>query len=171
MNKSVSSWHIGIAAEAVVAAQFARCGYDVSVQYGANQPEYDLISVDGDRILKISVKGSQDGSWGLTQSLKKGCTYHEAIDKWLARHHKKTIFCLVQFSNVEINDLPRVYIASPEEIAERLRQSAGGRGETILYENHKWGNRAAGKGTTDRIPDEWRFSKERLIHMFNTYGN
>lgn len=77
--KTISSWHVGVAAEAYAAAIFARYGYDVSVQYGANQPEYDLISVSGDRVLKISVKGSQDGSWGLTQGFKKGCDYHTAI--------------------------------------------------------------------------------------------
>ena len=52
-------------------------------------------------MLKISVKGSQDGGWGLTQSYKKGCDYHEAIRKWLGSHHKKTIFCLVQFKGTE----------------------------------------------------------------------
>ena len=71
--KTISSWHVGVAAEAYTAAVFARYGYDVSVQYGANQPEYDLIAVSGDKMLKISVKGSQDGSWGLTQGYKKGC--------------------------------------------------------------------------------------------------
>ena len=89
----MNSWHVGVAAEAFAAAQFARYTYDVSVQYGANQPEYDLIAVSGDKMLKISVKGSQDGSWGLTQSFKKGRTYHEAVQEWLNRHHKKTIFC------------------------------------------------------------------------------
>ena len=29
-----------------------RCGFDVSVQYGANQPEYDLIVARGDPMLK-----------------------------------------------------------------------------------------------------------------------
>ena len=62
----LSSWHIAVAAEALTAAQFARCGFDVSVQYGANQPEYDLIVAKGDQMLKVSVKGSQDGRWGLT---------------------------------------------------------------------------------------------------------
>ena len=57
----MNSWHVGVAAEAMVAAQFARYGYDVSVQYGADQPEYDLIASRGDEILKISVKGSKDG--------------------------------------------------------------------------------------------------------------
>ena len=51
----MTSWHVGVAAEAFAAAQFARLTYDVSVQYGANQPEYDLIAVDGDRMLKNSV--------------------------------------------------------------------------------------------------------------------
>ena len=71
--KKMTSWHVGVAAEAYAAALFARFGYDVSVQYGANQPEYDLIAVSGDKMLKISVKGSQDGGWGLTQNYKKGC--------------------------------------------------------------------------------------------------
>ena len=92
--KSISSWHVGVAAEAYAAAIFARYGYDVSVQYGANQPEYDLIAVSGDQMLKISVKGSQDGSWGLTQGFKKNCDYHEAIARWLSAHHRKNIFDL-----------------------------------------------------------------------------
>ena len=53
--KKLSSWHVATAAEALAAAQFARFGFDVSVQYGANQPEYDLIVADGENILKISV--------------------------------------------------------------------------------------------------------------------
>ena len=168
--KTISSWHVGVAAEAYTAAVFARYGYDVSVQYGANQPEYDLIAVSGDKMLKISVKGSQDGRWGLTQAYKKGCDYHEAVSRWLVAHHKKTIFCLVQFQNTAPNDMPRIYLATPAEIAERLNASAGGWGETILYENHTWGPRAVGHGTTDKIPDEWSISAERLAYMFTTYG-
>jgi hypothetical protein len=57
----MSSWHVATAAEAIAAAQFARFGFDVSVQYGANQPEYDLtVSSPNGRMLKISVKGSKD---------------------------------------------------------------------------------------------------------------
>jgi hypothetical protein len=58
---NISSFHVGVAAEAFAAGLFARCGLDVSVQYGANQPEYDLVVVKEDRVLKVSVKGSQDG--------------------------------------------------------------------------------------------------------------
>lgn len=168
--EKMTSWHVGVAAEAFAAAQFARFRYDVSVQYGANQPEYDLIAVSGEKMLKISVKGSQDGGWGLTQSYKKGCDYHEAIQKWLNSHHKKTIFCLVQFKGVEDHEMPRMYLASPEEIADIMNASAGGRGETVLREYHQWGPRAAGSGTVDRIPDEWKFTAERAKYMFETYG-
>ncbi len=168
--KAISSWHVGVAAEAYAAAVFARYGYDVSVQYGANQPEYDLIAVSGDRILKISVKGSQDGGWGLTQGYKKGCDYHEATARWFAAHHKKTIFCLVQFQDTDPDEMPRIYLASPAEIADLLNASAGGRGETVLRENHTWGPRAAGSGTTDQIPSEWRISAERLEFLFDHFG-
>ena len=166
----MNSWHVGVAAEAIAAAQFARYTYDVSVQYGANQPEYDLIAVSGDKMLKISVKESQDGSWGLTQSFKKGHTYHEAVQEWLSRHHKKTIFCLVQFKNVDDSQLPRMYLASPEEIAEVLCKEAAGRGDTILYEYHEWGPTAKAYGTVDKLPESWRFTKERAEEMFEKYG-
>jgi Holliday junction resolvase-like predicted endonuclease len=157
-----TSWQVARAAEAFAAAQFARCGWDVSVQYGANQPEYDLVAVDGDTVLKVSVKGSKDGAWGLTQSYLKNADYHGAIDKWLARHGKKTVFCLVQFCNTSLLSLPRMYLATPEEIAAHLKRSAGGRGATILYEHHTWGPRAQAAGTTDKIPDAWKFTEKRL---------
>lgn len=166
----MTSWHVGVAAEAFAAAQFARLAYDVSVQYGANQPEYDLIAVSGDKMLKISVKGSQDGSWGLTQSLKKGRTYHEAAHEWLNKHHKKTIFCLVQFKNTDDFQMPRMYLASPEEIATVLCNEAGGRGDTILYENHQWSSAAAAFGTIDKLPTEWLFTEARAREMFDKYG-
>jgi hypothetical protein len=71
VKKKTTSWHVAVAAEALAAAQFARCGFDVSIQYGANQPEYDLIVARDDQMLKVSVKGSRDGSWGLTQSCSR----------------------------------------------------------------------------------------------------
>ena len=166
----MNSWHVGVAAEAMVAAQFARYGYDVSVQYGADQPEYDLIASRGDEMLKISVKGSKDGGWGLTQSFKKGRTYHEAIDEWLNKHHKKTIFCLVQFENITDNELPKMYLATPNEIAEVMRRERKGLGDTILYMDHTWGPTAQAYGTTDKIPEEWRFTRERADEIFTKYA-
>ncbi len=157
-----NSWQVATAAEAFAAAQFARCGWDVSVQYGANQSEYDFVAVDGDRVLKVSVKGSKDGGWGLTQSHIKNANYHGAVDAWLIKHSRKTIFCLVQFKDVPLDQLPRMYLATPHEIAVWLKAAAAGRGETILYEYHAWSQRAHGAGTIDKIPEHWRFTEERL---------
>lgn len=113
-------------------------------------------------MLKVSVKGSQDGNWGLTQSHLKDANYGDAIDRWLARHGARTIFCFVQFKGVNLHQLPRLYLARPNEVAARLRESAGGRGDTILYEEHLWGSRARGAGTVERIPAGWGFSVDRI---------
>lgn len=147
-----SSWHVGVAAEAIAAALFARIGLDVSVQYGANQPEYDLMVSAGEKILKVSVKGSKDGGWGLTQSFLAKADYQGAIDRWLAKHRPKTVLCLVQFHAVAIDELPRVYLATPNEVADRLRATAKGRGDTILYERKMWTARAVGACSVEEIP-------------------
>ena len=165
IQERISSWHVGVAAEAFSAALFARAGLDVSVQYGADQPEYDLVVVKGERVLKVSVKGSQDGSWGLTQSFLKNADYHGAVEKWLSRHKPRTVYCLVQFKGVGLNETPRVYLTTPAEIADRLRSTAKGRGDTILYEAHTWGPRAQAAGTVERIPEAWRFSLERIDQL------
>jgi Holliday junction resolvase-like predicted endonuclease len=166
-----TNWHVSTAVEAIAAAQFARLGFNVSVQYGANQPEYDLMVDDGDRTLKISIKGSANGGWGLTQtqlSKLRQANYHGAAAAWLQRHKPGTVICLVQFKDTKFDDLPRVYLAKPEEIAKKLREACGGRGDTILFENYTRGPRAAGAGTTERIPDEWRLSADRVTAMFAT---
>ena len=161
----MSSWHVATAAEAIAAAQFARFGYDVSVQYGANQPEYDLMIAAGARVLKISVKGSADGSWGLTQtqlSKLRNANYHGAADAWLARHKPLTAICLVQFKGVPDDAMPRTYLAWPKEITERLKAASGGRGDTILWEDYTRGPRAAGAGTIERLPENWKMTRERI---------
>jgi hypothetical protein len=169
-STTIPSRHVGVAAEAFAAGQFARCGFDVSVQYGANQPEYDLMVARGNCLLKVSVKGSQDWGWGLTQSYLEQATkrsgkkadYHGAIDIWLDRHGSRTVLCFVQFAGVAIDQLPRLYLASPKEVAQRLRETAKGRGDSILHEKQEWSIRAHGAGTVDKIPESWRFTRERV---------
>ncbi|KAF0177571.1 MAG: hypothetical protein FD161_2375 [Limisphaerales bacterium] len=162
----MNSYHVKVAAEAYAAALFAHAGCDVSVQYGANQPRYDLLSVRGDKVIKVSVKGSQDGSWGLTQKFIKNADYQRAIDDWLAEQGRRLLFCLIQFKGVALGECPRAYLAKPIEIAQRLRATARGRGETILYEHKEWTARAHGSGTIDAIPEAWRFTEERLNSFF-----
>lgn len=165
---NLTSWHIATAAEAIAAAQFARCGWDISVQYGANQPEYDLLVSKNERVIKISVKGSRDGGWGLTQNYKNEQTdYHEAADKWLKKHGNLTVYCLVQFRGVPLQQMPNIYLATPLEITNRLKGTAKGRGDTVLYERHEWSKKAYGAGTIDEIPEDWKFSEQRIEDCFN----
>ena len=164
-NNEVKKWHVGVAAEAIAAYLFARCGLDVSVQYGANQPGYDLVVVSGDKLLKISVKGSRDGAWGLTQSFLKDADYKGAIAQWLKRHDSKIIFCLVQLKDIDVTGMLRVYLATPKEIADRLNQTRKGEGDTILYEYKKWIDGSKGAGTVDKLPESWLFSEQRVEEM------
>ena len=85
-------------------------------------------------------------------------------------HGKKTIFCLVQFKDVDMDALPRMYLATPSEIAAVMKASRAGLGETILYEYHVWGNKAAAAGTVDQIPAEWLFTEDRARYMLENYS-
>lgn len=161
-------FHVGVAAEAFAAALFARCGVDVSVQYGANQPEYDLVVTRGQEMLKVSVKGSQDGGWGLTQNYLANANYHVAADQWLERHKPRTVLCFVQFYDVPIDALPRVYLATPQEVATHLKGAAKGRGDSVLNEEHHWTAKAHAAGTIDRIPPEWHFSAARVKQLLES---
>ena len=66
---------------------------------------------------------------------------------------------------VAIDALPRMYLATPTEIASWLKAAAAGRGDTILYEEHIWTSRAKAAGTIDRIPTAWKFTEERLSEI------
>ncbi len=120
--------------------------------------------------MKVSVKGSQDGSWGLTQSHISNADYHGATEKWLAKHGPSTVMAFVQFNGVSIDEQPRVYIATLKDVVVRLKESTSERGETILYESHTWGPRAFAAGTTDEIPKSWGFSQQRIEDIFAMIG-
>jgi Holliday junction resolvase-like predicted endonuclease len=161
VSTTFDSYHVGIAAESFAAGLLAHAGYEVLVQYGANQPLYDLVAVKGNRMLKISVKGSKDGGWVLTAGLKSGRTYHEAAEEWLSRHGGDLVFVFVQFSGVKAGEMPRVYVARANEVAAHLKSKKGGIGDTRFSEYQEWKSGVA-KGVEDRIPDDWGFSGRRI---------
>jgi hypothetical protein len=151
-----------IAAESYTACLLAQSGYDVLVQYGANQPHYDLMAVKGeDRKLPISVKGSQDGGWMLAvRYLKPGVDYRAAIAKWLSVQRNDVVYVFVGFLQVLLGDAPLVYIARPQEIAAHLSLQSSGKGRAVLREDTpKFYPRSK---ETDQIPAEWRYSTERI---------
>ncbi len=163
---ALSQYHCGVAAEAFAAGLLARCGCDVLVQYGANQPEYDLVAKRAQQALWISVKGSQDGGWGLTQSFKKpGVSYAEAAKAWAAKHDPRIIMCFVQFKDVAIDACPEVYLAPIGDVAKQMVKARNGLGDTTIQTFHTW---ATGQcaGWTDAIPSSWSFSAKRLDQMF-----
>jgi hypothetical protein len=171
LTKTMRQYHVGVAAEAFAAGLFAQAGCDVLVQYGANQPLYDLMITRGGRGIHVSVKGSQDGGWGLIQNYKRGRTYHETADAWVEAHRSQDIlYCLVQFQGVALGECPRTYLATVSEIAQRHKDSRGGFGETILWENRCY-KKGVAMGCTDMIPIDWRFSQERLSHFLPPESN
>jgi hypothetical protein len=162
----MKSYHVGVSAEAFVAAIFARAGFHVSVQYGANQPGYDLIVEKEKKSYLISVKGSQDGGWGLTQTHLKNADYHAAIDSWHSKHTDRIIFCFVQFKGKDLHEMPDFYLARTSEVADHLRASGLGLGDTILHVEKTWKSGRKG-GHTDRIPESWRCTPDRIDQICN----
>jgi Holliday junction resolvase-like predicted endonuclease len=150
-----------IAAESYTACLLAQAGYDVLVQYGANQPDYDLVAVKDKRMLLISVKGSQDGGWMLAVRYKeKGVTYHEAIDRWLAAQRDDVVFVFVQFADVQVGCAPRAYIARPAAIAEQLKSQRNGEGYGSLHEDRL--RRSPGSSFSELLPKTWHFSISQI---------
>jgi Holliday junction resolvase-like predicted endonuclease len=160
---SIRPYHVGVAAEAFAAGYFAQAGCDVLVQYGANQPEYDLVVSRGGVARHVSVKGSQDGGWGLIQRYKsRDATYHEAADRWAGAHKlADLLYCFVQFKGVDLGCCPRLYLATVPEVVQRHKESRNGLGSTILYENYCYAKGVA-KGCTDQLPETWQFTHARL---------
>jgi hypothetical protein len=58
-----------------------------------------------------------------------------------------------------------MYLATPAEITDWLKAAAAGRGDTILHEKHVWTGRAQAAGSTDVIPEHWKFTEERLSEL------
>jgi hypothetical protein len=156
----MTTYQVKIAAEAFAAGLFAHAGCDVSVQYGANQPIYDLVVGRGATLLRVSVKGSQDGSWGLTQGHLQAANYQAAINAWLAIH-QDVLFCFIQFDRVPIGQCPRAYLAMSVDVATHLRGVRGGHGDTILHESHTY-IRGQAAGVTDAIPVGWTLDEARI---------
>ena len=165
------SWPITVAAQGIASALFARCGFDVLIQPGHDKPWYDLVVTKSGNLLKIAVKGSEDGRWCLAQPYQRAPNSHKtndslrAIDLWLDIHGSRTVYCLVQFEDVALSQLPRIYLATPPEIARRMRESAERLGDPILFEQYEWVSRETGFSSIEALPSSWLFSAERIHQL------
>lgn len=172
-----SCWPMSVGAEGIAAAQFARCGFDVLVQAARDKPWYDLVVTKAGNLLKVSVKASENGEWALTNGfirrvaetngMRVDCL--SAIDMWRAGYGSRTVCCLVQFEGVTIHELPRVYLASPDEIAETMRQTAQRIGRCTLLEMYEWAS-SSGARSIEMLPEAWHFSQARIERLLALQG-
>ena len=164
------SWPITVGAEGIAAAQFARCGFDVLIQTAHDKPWYDLLVTKAGKMLKIAVKPSDDGRWNLAHSYLnrsanlngKRIDCHGAVSLWLDAHGERTIYCLVQFEGVALTQLPRLYLATPVEIARRMHETAERLSDPTLYEQYEWTCPENDCTTIEALPSNWLFSHERI---------
>ena len=157
----MTPYQVNVAAEAFVAVALSQAGYDVAMQYGTTQPDWDILATKGLRTLKLQVKGSQDGGWGLFQGYKKDTDYFGALDAWAADQLDDIVYVFVQFSNVAVGASPRCYVARPSEIVRHMRTTRGGHAYTSLRENYLYA-KGIGAGHTDIIPISWAITQTRL---------
>lgn len=166
-------WQIALSASGIAAAQFARCGLDVTVLSGPERPWHDLVVTRSGNLFKVCVLPSEDGRWDLTQAYQKRALTlgdsmaecHRAIDIWLDKHDTRMVCCLVQFLGVTLDQLPRIYLATPYEIAQKLRQALNRVGEAILWEERKWLSDRDESHIVEKLPEEWLFSAERVQQL------
>lgn len=168
-----STRSVSVSGEGIAAAQFARCGFDVLVQAGHDKPMYDLAVTKAGNLLKILVRSSNDGRWCLvTPYLRDGheprgrkADCQKAIDLWLDSQASRTVVCLVQFEGVALYEMPRVYLASPGEIARKMQETTNRLEESALYETYDWITPFDGLRRTEYLPKDWRFSPERIEEL------
>jgi hypothetical protein len=150
-KKRFSLYHVSISAEGFVCGALAHCGYDVLVQYGANQPLYDLVAIRGRQRLLINVKGSSQKAWKLTQPKKaapkrnNGITIPQAYAIWKRRYARNALFALVYFPpNLSKGTAPEIYMVSKKEIVASKKLSNSAR---FLHKD---------------IQPGWKFSQSRI---------
>ena len=173
-----ASWPMSVGAEGIAAAQFARCGFDVLVQAGRDKPWYDLVVTKAGNLLKVSVKASDNGEWALpsgfirrvaeTNGMRVDCL--SAIDMWRSGYGSRTVVCLIQFEGAAIHELPRVYLASPDEIAANMREVAARTGRCTLLEMYEW-TAANGARNIEMLPEKWHFSQDRVQELLLAQGS
>jgi hypothetical protein len=157
----MTPYQVNVAAEAFAAVAMSQAGYDVAMQYGTTQPDWDILATKGPRTLKLQVKGSQDGGWGLFQNYIKNADYHGALAAWETAQIPDIVYFLVQFSGVAVGASPRCYIARPADIRKHMKTTRGGHAYTSLRENYRYAKGIAA-GHIDVIPSGWLLTQERL---------
>jgi hypothetical protein len=157
---------VSVAAQKIAAAQFSLFGFDVLEQSGSARFFYDLGVARSGGMMKVVVHGSLDGFWDLIEPYLDRSTaqtpdYHRAIGMWLERHSSHITCCLVQFDSTDLHHTPRIYLASANEVAERLHQGT----DRLIGAPMALRNGAADEH--ESLPAPWRFSEERIANLMD----
>ena len=173
-QKRPSSRQVSAAAENIAAAQFAMHGLDVLEQGRRARYFYDLSVANSAGMMKVTVYGSFRGFWNLletpagsTTEALKPAECHRAINRWFDRQGRHVVFCLVQFEPSDLKSMPRMYLATPAEIAARLHTSVEQLGDVALYEQYEIED-STGLHTVETLPADWRFSEQRIAELMTT---
>jgi hypothetical protein len=164
----LSSSQISVAAEAFAAAQFALSGFDVLEQAGRSRHVFDLAVARSGGMLRLSVHASFNGFWDLVDrylntSKRADATiadYHRAIKTWFEHQSSRVTCCLVQFEPADLHRMPRLYLASPAEVAMRLHEKI----DRLSTEELD----TSGIDMVHRLegmPQSWRFSQTRIAEL------
>ena len=61
-----------------------------------------------------------------------GMSWHQAIDAWLRAQRNDLVYVFVSFYDIALRDCPRVYVATPLEIANHLKGQLRSTGAGVL---------------------------------------
>jgi hypothetical protein len=163
-NNKITKHQVSVAAESFATASFARAGYNVFVQYGPNQPGYDLVVSHEKKVLHVSVKGSMDPKGWVISTKKKDMTYEASLKEWY-KNNKDWFFYLVLFKKNEIDSMPEMYITSAKELYDHLNKGFFGAPCLTLYHDY-CPKQGKNKGEVQKLPSDWNFSKKRIEKYF-----
>lgn len=155
---------VGVAAEAFAAGIFAQASCSVFVQYGANQPGFDLAVTKNGKTISVSVKGSSNGYWLLCPPLKDKRTKAQALENWI-RKNQDYVFCFVNFKDCNIGQMPRLFLATGREVAKELKQHEYGEPAHYLCDYYV-PKRGKNKGKQMGIlTKRWEMTEDRITKV------
>jgi len=174
-QQQLSTRQVSTAAENIAAAQFSLYGFDVLEQASRAQFVYDLGVATSGGMMKVMVHGTLDGFWDLVEPYldliprRKAsmADYHRAIDLWLEHHGRRVACCLVKFESPDLDRMPRIYLASAAEIAEKLHEITNHMGASSLCEEYEVTD-SFGARRVESLPSKWRFSQARIAELMRS---
>ena len=168
---------ISLSAEGIAAAQFARAGFDILPQAAHEKPNFDLAVTRAGALVKMSVRATDSGRWDLVSPFLRGiygsksrrADLQNAVECWLDSQSSRAMCCLVQFGDVPLDQLPRIYLAAPNDVARRMLDTLERTDDASLFETYEWKSPFEDNHRIETLPNAWRFSPERIEELLTAH--